>query len=208
MTDKGSPGTGESATTGTVVQYDKAKHTANLRGDAWEVIRYNDITMMPALVVELTSGGGDDSGRIFTSEELEALPEFLRDGLEPEPVTAPTSEPKTAQHRPARGVPRKLIYGEALAAGRPDLTDKELILLFAMWKYADNTTLGDVFPGHTALAEAVGLSGKSGREKVRTRIGSLARKGYVVKTQEGRTVPRRQAAVYRLTLPEWEEPSS
>lgn len=125
---------------------------------------------------------------------------------EPEERPAvPASAPTAPAPRRAKGAPRKLEYAETLAGGRPDLTDAEYRLLMAMWRYADNTTLGDIFPGHARLAEHVGLAPtKNNRDSVGRRIGSLIRKGYVVKVREGTTVPHRRAAEYRLTLPEWE----
>lgn len=210
MSTTGSPA-GESATTGTVVPFDSAKHRVAERGTVWDTLPGYDGVSVVKWVILLDRPAEPE--RSFTSDELAALPWFLRDSLEPRPgprdeslLTAANVE-KPAP-KPKKGAPRKLLYGEALASGRPDLTDKELLLLFAMWRYADNTSLGDVFPGHTALAEAVGLSGKSGREKVRIRIGSLVRKGYVVEVSRGRSVPTKRAAVYRLTLPEWEALSS
>ena len=213
MTTAGSTSTRVSAPIGTVVPFDPARHRAAERGTVWDTLPNYDGVSVVKQVVLLDRPADPKSERRFTSDELGALPWFLRDSLEPRPgprdeslLTAANAE-KPAP-KPKKGAPRKLLYGEALAAGRPDLTDKELLLLFAMWRYADNTSLGDVFPGHTALAEAVGLSGKSGRDKVRTRIGSLVDKGYVVVVSPGRSVPTKRAAVYRLTLPEWEALSS
>lgn len=152
---------------------------------------------------------------VFVAEEVATEPEPVEvPSPEPELVKVP-SAPRVTAEREAAKVPKaeishgkawpKLLYAEALAKGRPDLTDTEHRLLMAMWLYADNHALDGIYPGHTALSEQVGLSGKSGRDKVRTRINSLIRKGYVIKVREGRSIPAKVAAEYRLTLPEWEE---
>lgn len=202
MTAQSSPAIGASRATGTVVPYDRAKHKPELHRVTWEPTADYDGAGKIQRVIELEP---ETTEKVFTSDELEQLPDFF-DGLQPGPTLATAERATTARASgkvPEGEVPRKLIYAEELAAGRADLTDAEYRLLMAMWKYADNATLGDIFPGHGALAEHVNLSGKSGRDKIRTRIGALVRKGYAVKVREGRTKPTRQAAAYRLTLPEW-----
>lgn len=182
---------GASRTKGAVVPYDRTKHLPTLHRVTWETLSDYDggrVTQVRELGTSNEDGGPPD----FPSEALEAEEHAAMSKQVPEPSSR---------------VPRKLLYAEALAAGRPDLTGAEYRLLMAMWKYANNSTLGDIFPGHTRLAEQVGLSGKSGRDKVRARIGSLIRKGYVIKLRDGSSVSTRRAAEYRLTLPEWEQGS-
>ncbi|MEE1651827.1 helix-turn-helix domain-containing protein [Brachybacterium sp. J144] len=194
MTATGSPATGASNRHSTGVPFDGAKHRPELRGESWEPLKMDEVSGRPVLVAELSPESGD-----------EELPDFLRNAIEAEEAAATSSEPASG---PMSAVPRKLLYAEALAAGRPDLTDAEFRLLMAMWKYADNTTLGDIFPGHARLVEQLGLAPtKSNKDNIGKRIASLIRKGYVVKVREGTTVPHRRAAEYRLTLPEWEQGS-
>lgn len=183
---------------GTVVPWDRAKHRPELRDKTWDMYEMDPETTCPITVVELTPSAVNDE-----------LPYFLREALEREALEA-EKRGRTADAptwKATGKAPKKLLYAEEVADGRPELTPAEYRLLMAMWRYADNSTLGGIFPGHSRLAAQVGLSGKSGRDTVRTRIGSLIRKGYLVKVRDGRTVPTRLAAEYRLTLPEWEQGS-
>lgn len=191
------------------------------RPQRWEVF---DSTTRPTLVRELEVEESAPAPEaepepapapvVEVEPEPEPVPERER---EPEPAPEVEAEPESAPAPEAEPealrvyIPKsdgkvwpKMLYAEALAAGCPDLTDAEYRLLMAMWKYADNRTLRGVRPGHAALAEQVGLSGKSGRDKVRTRISSLLRKGYLVRTREGRSTPTKVTAEYRLTLPKRE----
>lgn len=203
MTDQGSPVIGESiehrGRKAVVVELDlEGRHAQETFGIEWDMI---PSPVGPSRYVDYLP---EESG----AEEVPEPEEEPAPAVAEEATAVPASTPETPAPRRANGVPRKLVYAEALAAGRDDLTDAEFRLLMAMWKYANNNTLGDVRPGHARLAEQVGLApSKSNRDNVRKRIGSLIRKGYVVKVREGTTVPHRRAAEYRLTLPEWEESS-
>lgn len=207
MTATGSPRIGESiehrGRSAVVVELDlEGRHTQETFGIEWDMItssagpsRYVDYLPEMAPIHDETP-------------ELEAEPAPAVVQREESPARIPASAPSAPASRPAKSPPRKLVYAEALAAGRDDLTDAEFRLLMAMWKYANNRTLADVRPGHARLAEQLGLAPtKSSRNNVGQRIGSLIRKGYVVKLREGTAIPHRQAAEYRLTLPEWKESS-
>lgn len=173
--------------TGTRVQYDPAKHPPAGRGTVWDTLPgYDGVSAITQVVllgqIEEAAQHGPSSGQ-----------ESLAD------------EPKEPARKPRKGAPRKLIYGEAIQLGRADLSDSEHRLLMAMWRYADNEKLDGIWPSHTRLAEMVNLKPtKSNLDNLRMRIRSLEVKGYIVKVSDGRTVPTRRAAEYRLTLPEWE----
>lgn len=200
MTATGSPVIGESiehrGRKAVVVELDlEGRHTQETFGIEWDMI---PSPVGPSRYVDYLP---EESG----AEEVPEPEEEPAPAVAEEATAVPASTPETPAPRRANGVPRKLVYAEALAAGRDDLTDAEYRLLMAMWQYANNTTLGDIFPGHARLAEQVGLTRtKNNRDSVGRRIGSLIRKGYVVKVREGAAVPHRRAAEYRLTLPEWE----
>lgn len=217
MTEQGSPA-GVSTRRLRRVWYDPTEHPSNMLGITWEVPEDYDSTSHLQWVNELEPEPTTTQGRRLTAEELERLPSFFAEApatgkpTTSETASATTSRTVQSKAKPTTGrdqsnpPPRKLLYAEVLAAGRHDLTDAEYRLLMAMWKYADNTTLGDIYPGHARLAEQVGLAPtKNNRDSIGRRISSLIQKGYVVRVREGATVPRRRAAEYRLTLPEWEE---
>lgn len=197
------------------VWYDPTEHPSNMLGITWEVPEDYDSTSHLQWVYELEPEPTTTQGRRLTAEELERLPSFFAEApatgkpTTTETASATTSRTVQSKAKPTTGrdqsnpPPRKLIYAELLTEDR-DLTNAEYRMLMAMWKYADSKTLGNVRPGHAVLAEQIGRPGKSGRDAVGERIASLIEKGYVVKVREGRTRPYRQAAEYRLTLPEWE----
>lgn len=233
MTATGSPSTGASNTEQwphlaedgrryRVEQYSAMVHDIDDMGTLWEVAPGHTGGVPTLWVFEPEVSELDDEGMstraiapIVGADQPTVTRDLARDAsaspaTEPRQITGRDGKTHSTSSEPVpkvpSGVPRKLLYAEVLAAGRPDLTDAEYRLLMAMWKYADNTTLGDIYPGHARLVEQVGLAPtKNNRDSIGRRISSLIQKGYVVRVREGATVPRRRAAEYRLTLPEWEE---
>lgn len=187
-----------------IVQRDHHRHLPATEGDLWEVHPEGNgwriIEYAPTV-----------------ARETEAIPEPAPVSEEkrgpasvgPEPMPpktkAATSPKRTSPLATDGKVWPKMLYAEVVAGGCSDLTDAEHRLLMAMWRYADNYTLGNIWPGHATLAEAVGISPtKSNKDNIGRRIGRLIQKGYVVKIREGRSIPTKVAAEYRLTLPELE----